>query len=96
MDGVVLSEAQMPSHTHIAQATTTEANQLAPTNLLFGTGPTAGRQTTPLFAQDTETLVNMQAGSLGNTGGGQIHTNEQPYIVLNYIIALVGLYPSRS
>ena len=96
VEGVVLPAAQMPNHTHIAQASTTQASQLGPANLLFGTGPTAGRQTTPLFAADTETLVNMQSGSLGNTGGGQSHTNEQPYIALNYIIALVGVYPSRS
>lgn len=93
---VTLPATQMPNHTHVAQATTTQADQTVPTNRLFGTGPSSGRQTTPLFAPDTSTLVNMQNPSLGNTGGGQSHENEQPYIALSFIIALAGLFPSRS
>jgi microcystin-dependent protein len=48
------------------------------------------------------TLVNGQALSgsagltLGNTGGNQSHENRQPFIAVNYIIAMFGLYPSRS
>jgi len=38
----------------------------------------------------------MASETLATTGGGQSHDNVQPYLVLNFIIALQGLYPSRS
>ncbi len=42
--------------------------------------------------------VDLHAGSAvaGNAGGGQSHTNMQPYQCVNFIIALQGVYPSRS
>ncbi len=46
---------------------------------------------------DTSGLsVNMSGLSTGNTGGGQPIQNMQPYIAMNYIIALQGIFPSRS
>ena len=33
---------------------------------------------------------------IGRTGGGQVHENRQPYLSLNYIIALQGIYPAQS
>src|SRR5215218_1466810 len=41
-------------------------------------------------------LVAMNPGSIGNVGGSQPHTNVQPYLVLNFIIALQGIFPSRN
>jgi microcystin-dependent protein len=38
----------------------------------------------------------MSAAATTTVGGGQPHENRQPYLVLNYIIALQGIYPSRS
>jgi len=38
----------------------------------------------------------MNSGMILNAGGGQAHTNMQPYLAVNFIIALVGLYPSES
>jgi microcystin-dependent protein len=42
------------------------------------------------------TLAPMHTGSIGNTGGSQGHSNMQPSLVLNWCIALRGIYPSRS
>jgi microcystin-dependent protein len=38
----------------------------------------------------------MAKGALASTGGGQAHENRSPYLAVNYIIALVGLFPTRS
>ena len=38
----------------------------------------------------------MSAQATSSVGGGQAHENRQPYLVLNYVIALVGVYPQRS
>jgi microcystin-dependent protein len=38
----------------------------------------------------------MAPQTLGQTGGGQPHENRQPTLALNYVIALVGIFPSRS
>jgi microcystin-dependent protein len=38
----------------------------------------------------------MNADALPLTGGGQPHNNEQPYLVINFIIALTGIFPQRS
>ena len=40
-------------------------------------------------------LVNLAGATVATSGGGQAHENMQPYLALNFIIALVGLYPSR-
>ena len=38
----------------------------------------------------------MMSETTGSTGGGQAHNNMQPYLTVNFIIALQGVYPSRS
>lgn len=87
---VTLSEAQMPNHTHTEQAFGSLPNDTipAPTNIL-------SRTTINIFS-DPGTLQSMNEASLQNTGGSQAHNNMQPFLAIDFIIALVGLYPSRS
>ncbi len=94
VDTVTLSEAQIPSHSHTARAATTPAAIGPPTNTSSmarsGGGATA-------YHNDTSTnLVDLASSTLATTGGSQAHDNVQPYLTLNFIIALQGLYPSRS
>ena len=94
VETVTLSEAQIPSHSHTARATTTISDTGTPSNTTtFGrtTGGGQGYQT-----NTTGNLVDMASSTLATTGGGQAHTNLQPFLAINFIIALVGLYPSRS
>lgn len=90
VESVTLTETQMPSHRHTARASDDTANQRIPTNYIPARG--LGRGAT-LFSNSTN-YVTMR--SLSNTGGSQAHNNLQPFLTLNFIIALVGLYPSRS
>lgn len=93
VETVTLSEAQIPSHNHTARAVTSPAARGGPTNtrsLAESGGGDAYQSNT------TANLVDLASQTLSTTGGGQAHTNVQPYLVLNFIIAIQGLYPSRS
>lgn len=90
---VSLSEAQIPSHSHTARVESQNSNVVTPSNTSALGRSAAGS------AYQTNTsgsLVDLASATLSTTGGGQAHTNLQPFLTLNYIIALVGLYPSRS
>lgn len=92
VENVTLTEAQMPNHTHTLQGVQRPATQDDPA-AQFYPGVTVGA--TP-YRDSTGNLVDMADQALVNTGGSQDHNNMQPFLAINYIIALVGLYPSRS
>ena len=87
---VTLTEAQIPAHNHVSEETSSVEADL--------NAATTGDPTGAFNAADTRRYGD--ARDLERTGatagGGQHHTNMQPYLGLNFIIALVGIYPSRS
>lgn len=90
---VTLSEAQMPSHSHTVRATMNNGNTATPTTSTSFAGSGFDR----LYHTDTTSnIVDMAFETLSETGASQSHNNLQPLLVLNFIIALQGLYPSRS
>jgi microcystin-dependent protein len=93
VETVTLSEAQMPNHTHAMQGTSTPATANAANNNMTLARSVGGNA----YQSDSSTnIVELNADALQNRGGGQAHNNMQPYLTINFIIALVGLYPSRS
>lgn len=91
LEGVVLQSDQIPPHTHTMQAHDGEANVQSPNGALL-----ASNETTPLYASvDLSKLVEMEDETTSQ-GAGQSHMNIQPSTVVNFCIALNGLYPSRS
>ncbi|HEX8473264.1 MAG TPA: tail fiber protein [Pyrinomonadaceae bacterium] len=84
-----VTQSEMPTHTHILNATNNQAPLNDPTNnvlaksTLFVYGPFAS----PAL---------MGAESVTNVGGSQPHENRQPYLTLGFIIALIGIFPSRN
>lgn len=87
---IALNSNQIPgSHTHQLQGTATAASGVNPGGSAFAT--TAGNAT--LYAPAAN-LVPLNAASISTTGG-QPHENRQPYLVLNWLIALTGIYPTR-
>ena len=82
-----LSIPEIPTHTHTWGATNAAANAPGPSGNLLGAAQVynAGGN-----------LVGMYQGVLANTGGSQPHQNMQPYLTLNFCIALQGIYPSQN
>lgn len=89
---VTLTAANLPSHTHALSGSSQVATRRVP----------AGRQ----LATDTSTnaeyyappgeLTPLAPAAIGPTGGNQPHENRQPYVAVNYCIALTGIFPSRN
>ena len=93
---VALTSQEIPSHTHTANlfVQTTAANRFAaPTPNSY---PVAPNNSTP-FAQSQSANGTFSPKFVGpSVGGGQAHPNQQPYLVLNFSIALQGIFPQRS
>lgn len=92
VETVTLTEAQMPNHTHTLRANAFPASFQIPN----GSRTFARSSNGNAYRANPSNLVPMADGALTSTGGSQAHNNMQPFLTMNYIIALVGLYPSRS
>jgi microcystin-dependent protein len=84
-----LAANEMPQHTHILRASNTEANVPVPNDSLLANLPTQ-------IYRASGNNINMDGQSIVNVGGGQAHDNMQPYLAVNFCIALQGLVPSRN
>ncbi len=84
-----LSIAELPTHTHVAQATTVAATTNTPTNTVMLAQSTAAN----LYASGASNLVAMAANAVSNVGGSQAHLNMQPFLTLSFCIALPGHLP---
>ncbi|MCU7939376.1 MAG: tail fiber protein [gamma proteobacterium symbiont of Bathyaustriella thionipta] len=91
---VTLTAAQMPSHNHAA--TSKGINSSGNTSMPGG-NTLASKNRTNIYSTNAP-AVDMHAGSVtvANAGGGQHHENRMPYLAINHIIALQGLFPSRN
>lgn len=83
-----LSDAEMAQHTHPIQASSDTADSADPTGRLLAKSGQIYRTSTR--------LVDMMTGTMANNGGGQAHDNMQPYVAVNFCIAIQGLFPSRN
>ncbi len=91
-ENVTLTTNQLASHSHDFNASTQDADTQAPLGKVLGESTTNLR-----YLKNTSPgAATLNSASLGNTGGSRSHTNLQPTLCLNYIIALFGIYPSRS
>jgi microcystin-dependent protein len=90
-ESVKLTISQTPSHKHSYNASTNTTESGSPTGNSLPT-LTSGQTPYATVAPDTA----MSSGSVSNTGSSQSHTNIQPYLVITRIIALEGVFPSRS
>jgi microcystin-dependent protein len=83
-----LSISEIPTHTHIASATNTNGATAVPTGAVLGAFANA-------YTQPAQ-LTSLIPGSISNTGGSQAHLNMQPYLTINFSIALQGIFPSQT
>ena len=86
-----LSAAELPAHSHPVAAGGALAKLRSPANATWAT-TTNGLD---LYAASAGVALAPQAVGL-SSGGGQPHENQPPYLVLNVVIALVGIFPSQN
>ncbi len=88
---VTITETQMPFHDHSANCQTA-SDSTSPVGAIWSnTGRTTGNL---VYSQKADTPMNAKA--VGTVGGGQPHNNMQPYVAMNYIIALRGVFPPKG
>ena len=86
-----LSFSEMPAHTHYVRASSAPGNSPTPDGHLLAAEVSPD---TVYHSPDPGTLVGLR--SITNVGGSQAHENMQPYVAVNFCIALQGLFPSRN
>lgn len=89
---VTLSVAEIPAHSHAVNCAETGSTG-SPLNAVFA--GTSG-SSSPAYSPPGPATVSMSAAALEPAGGNQPHNNMPPYLVLNFCIALQGIFPSRS
>ncbi|SEC28664.1 Microcystin-dependent protein [Rhizobiales bacterium GAS188] len=94
-----LNQGEMPQHNHIMQARAAfnQGNPVPAANrsLREGLAATNPVSQVQLYGAGGN-LVAFSPSAITNTGGSQPHANQQPYLVLNMIIALQGIFPSQN
>ncbi len=92
VETVALTTAQMPGHGHAISCYTGGGNQAGPSGNL----PAVESTGTSLDYTNAAGNGSMNAAMAGITGSSQAHTNIQPVLCVNFIIAMTGIFPTRS
>jgi microcystin-dependent protein len=97
-ESVTLSVTQMPSHNHAINVNNTPGSAPDPTGKIQAEAATGDPRNPSLISQFTTASPTgtMAANTVTTAGGSQPHANIQPYLTINFIIALQGIYPSRN
>jgi microcystin-dependent protein len=90
VETVTLTTQQIPVHTHALLASTNFGNTAQPNNLVLGASSTFD-----LYVDSPATSA-MAAADIGPVGGSQPHNNFQPYLCVDFIISLFGIFPSPT
>ena len=82
-----LTTQELPTHTHLLRANGQNGTKAGPANSVLAAAP---------VYHAASNLTPLNPTSVSNVGGGQPHLNMQPYLALNFCIALLGIFPSRN
>lgn len=88
-----LVNSEMPTHAHFLNGTT---NAVTTTNAQGNAFASITASNTNVYRDASAGLAAMSPQSVTSVGGSQAHQNMQPYLTLNFCIALVGVFPSRN
>jgi len=89
VESVTLITSQMPAHNHVPQANSSAGTQSDPA------GGVWAQSTLGQFSSAAPTLP-MAPVALGSSGGSQPHDNMMPFLVVNFILSLFGIFPSQT
>jgi microcystin-dependent protein len=84
-----LTQSELPAHNHSVSASSTVGDSAPPSAKVLAATPA-------LIYSPPGNPTTLQPGTISNTGGSQPHENRQPFSVLNCVIALTGIFPSRN
>ena len=87
-ENVTITTNQLPSHTHTFRGSQNLADNTNPNQRTFGT------TSFDLYIPSNPN-TNMSQNAITNVGGSRSHTNLMPFLCINFIVALFGIYPSR-
>ncbi len=91
VESVALTTSQMPIHNHTLLATTVPATSESPNNAIFA------QSSDVIYTTDQTIGPSVANGSIGTSNGGNIPVDiMNPYLAVNYIISLYGVFPSRN
>ena len=85
-----ISPEELPRHTHLVMASPSAGTQNVPANNMF-----LSQRAAEIY-RGPSNLTPMVSGTLGNNGGSQAHLNMQPFLAINFSIALQGIFPSPN
>ena len=89
---ITLTVQQVPAHTHPVLASTAQATTNSPQNNVF-----AASSGSTIFPYGTDQPpTTLQPATIASVGGSQPHTNFQPYLCVDFIISLFGIFPSPT
>ncbi len=92
VETITLTTSQTPAHSHPFLATNNPATSLDPANQTLGV-----TQSAAITAYGTDNpLLALSPTSIGSDGGSQPHNNFQPYLCVDFIISLFGIFPSQT
>jgi microcystin-dependent protein len=89
-EGVILTPDHMPQHQHAMMAGTEGTRTASPSASILGSGEA------DVYARDASSTVALAATTLANSGGGLPHSNVQPFLCVNFIISLYGIFPQQN
>lgn len=89
-ESVTLTTAQIPSHAHVPQGSSNNGTSVDPTNNYWAASATTQ------FVPGASANATMNPSTLGNAGGSQPHDNMVPFVGLNFILSLFGIFPSPT
>jgi microcystin-dependent protein len=92
-EAVTLSMTQMPQHLHLATASSANGN--VPVPFSNNQGNLLAAEPNQVYGPAAN-LIPLNAQTVTNVGGSQAHTNMQPFLTLNFCIALQGIFPSPN
>ena len=92
---VTLLQSEMPLHTHAVNCTSANGTATSPAGNVWAMDK-VGRQGQSLYASVQAPTTTMSSQALSQVGGSLPHNNMPPYLTMNFVIALAGIFPSRS
>jgi microcystin-dependent protein len=88
-ESVTLTIGQIPAHSHVPQANSNQGSQAGPGNGVWASASIND------YSNGVPSIA-LDAGAIGSSGGSQPHDNMPPFVVINFIISLFGVFPSQT